>query len=192
VHLSPGPRPDLQHVLSMPGFCSQTAYIFSVPMLPDPDAIGSARCADHDAMRPRCRRYAHSVTSLRSRVSRRSQVSPLKRTSQIRRIARTPRGSRHTRGQRSTLIKWITRVSLSSRKVRVQRSSRHPRTPRRERPLRRPMVCRVGGFGSASGFLSTISQSSTNRPSPLHIRQPHLHHTSCHRLHDLAHRHRLP
>jgi hypothetical protein len=39
----------------MPGFCSQTAYIFAVPMLPDPDAIGSARCVDHNAMRPRCR-----------------------------------------------------------------------------------------------------------------------------------------
>jgi hypothetical protein len=86
--------------------------------------------------------YAHSVTPRGSRVSRLSQVSPLKLTWQIRRIARTPRGSRHTHSQRSTLIKWIARVSLSSRKTRVQRSSRHPRNPRRERPLRRPMVCR--------------------------------------------------
>lgn len=52
MHLSPGPRPDLQHVLSMPGFCSQTAYIFAVPVLPDPDASGSAWCVDHDAMSP--------------------------------------------------------------------------------------------------------------------------------------------
>ncbi len=62
----------------------------------------------------------------------------------------------------------------------------------RERPQRQSTVCRVGGFGSASGFLSTISQSWANRPSPLHFRQTHLHHTSCHRLHDLAHTHRPP
>jgi hypothetical protein len=31
-------RLSRRHVLSMPGFCSQTAYIFTVPMLPGPDA----------------------------------------------------------------------------------------------------------------------------------------------------------
>ena len=159
VRRPPGPRPDLQHVLSMPGFCSQTAYIFAVPMLPDSDAIGSAWCVDHDAMPP-CGRRVRALSHVAgSRVSRLSQASQFKRTSRIRRIARTPRGSRHTRSQRSRLIKWIARASLSSRTTRVQRSSRHPRTPRRERPLRRPMVCRVGGFGSASGFLDITSLS---------------------------------
>jgi hypothetical protein len=136
--------------------------------------------------------YALSVTSRGSRLSRLSRVSPLKRTSQITRIARMPLGSRRSRSQRATLINWIARVSLTTRRTRVQRSSRHPRTPRRERPLRRPMVCRVGGFGSASGSLDIISQSSTNRPSPLRFRQTHPHHTSCHRLHDLTDRHRPP
>jgi hypothetical protein len=56
VHLSPGARPDLQHVLSMPGFRSQTAYIFAASMSPDSDAVGSACCVDHDAMRRCCRR----------------------------------------------------------------------------------------------------------------------------------------
>jgi len=125
---------------------------------------------------PGARRPALSVTSRGSRLSRLSRVSPLKRTSQIRRIARMPLGSRRSRSQRATLINWIARVSLTTRRTRVQRSSRHPRTPRtprRERPLRRPMVCRVGGFGSASGSLDIISQSSTNRPSPLRFRQTH-------------------
>jgi hypothetical protein len=160
----------------MPGFCSQTAYIFAVRMLPPiPTPLGPP-CAS--IMTPCVRAaavYAVSVTPLGSRASRLSQVSPLQRTSQIRRIARTPRGSQHTRSQRSMLSKWIAQVSLSSRKARVQRSSCHPRTPRRERPPRRPMVCRAGGFGSASGFLSTISESFTNRPSPFHLRQTHPH-----------------
>jgi hypothetical protein len=54
-HRPQGPRPDLQHVLSMPGFCSQTAYIFTAPRSSDSDAIGSARCVDHGAMHPCCR-----------------------------------------------------------------------------------------------------------------------------------------
>ena len=197
VHLSPGARPDLQHVLSMPGFRSQTAYIFAVSNV--------ARSRRHwirlvrRSMTPCVRAaavYALSVTVARvanSRVFRGLHPSSGHRESDASRACRL--ATRSTRSQRSTLIKWIARVSLSSRKTRVQRSSRHPRTPRtprRERPPRRPMVCRVGGFGSASGFLDIISQSSTNRPSPLHLRQTHLHHTSCHRLHDLAHRHRPP
>lgn len=125
----------------MPSFCSQTAYIFAVPMAPDSDAIGSAKCVDHDAMRPCCRRICHSVTSRGSRVSRLARASLFKRTSRIRRIARMPLGTLSARGQRATLIKWIARVALSSRKTRVPRRSRHPRTARRERPQRQSTVC---------------------------------------------------
>jgi hypothetical protein len=161
------------------------------PMLPDPDAIGSACCVDHDARRPCCRRVCASDMSRESRVSRLSRDSPLQRTSQIRRIAGTPRRSRHTHSQRSPLIKWIARVSLSSRKTRVQRSSRHQRTkPATGEAAATADGLRVAGFGSASGSLDIIPQSSANPPPPLHIRHTLLHHTFCHRLHDLAHRHR--
>jgi len=44
------------------------------------------------------------------------------------------------------------------------------------------MVSGVEGFGSAKGCLDIISLSSTNRLSPLDLRQTHLHHTSCHRF----------
>jgi hypothetical protein len=147
----------------------------------DSDAIGSAWCVDHDAMRPRCRRvcalrHVARVASLAS-----LQVSPVKWTSHIRRIARMPLGSRHTRSQRSTLIRWIARVSLSSWKTRVQRSSRHPRTPRtprRERPLRRPMVCRVGGFRQRLGLprhhLSVFHQPAISSPPPTNAPASHL------------------
>jgi hypothetical protein len=58
----------------MSGFRSQTAYIFAVSMLPDPDAFGSARCVDHAATRPPCRRvcaltHVASVASLASSAS---------------------------------------------------------------------------------------------------------------------------
>ncbi len=56
----------------MPGFCSQTAYIFRGPSVASAsDAIGSALCVDHAAMRPCCRRvcalsHVASVASLAS------------------------------------------------------------------------------------------------------------------------------
>jgi hypothetical protein len=65
-------RLSRRHVLSMPGFCSQTAYIFRGPSVTsDSDAIGSDLCVDHDAMRPCCRRgcalsHVASVASLAS------------------------------------------------------------------------------------------------------------------------------
>lgn len=56
LHRPRGTRPDLQHILSMPGFRSQTAYIFRDPnVASDSDAIGSALCVDHAVMRPCCR-----------------------------------------------------------------------------------------------------------------------------------------
>jgi hypothetical protein len=73
VHRPPGPRPDLQHVLSMPGFCSQTAYIFRGFNVADSDAIGSAWCVHHDGMRPCCRRVCalgHGREGRDSRVFR--------------------------------------------------------------------------------------------------------------------------
>ncbi len=134
MHVSRRPRPNLQHVLSMPGFCSQTAYILSshdcpIPTRSNPPCT-SLMPPRSGACRPCVRSTSHRAGHEFSRLSR---VSSMKRTSQITRIARMPRGSRHTRGQRSTLIKWIARVSLSSRKTRVERGSRHPRTPRREK-----------------------------------------------------------
>ena len=148
-------------------------------------------------IRPCCRRvcalsHVASVARLASFAGLRDSSGH--RKSDASRACRLARG--RTRSQRATLIKWIARVLLTTRKTRIQRSSRHPRTPRtprRERPLRRPMVCRVGGFGSASGFLDIISQSSINRPSPLHLRQTHTaSHTLVTAFIDLAHRHRRP
>jgi len=185
----------------MPGFCSQTAYIFAGPnvaqrgqccLIPTPLAAGASLltpCVGAAAV------YAHSVTSPGSRLSRLSRVSPLNRTSQIRRIARMPLGTRRTRSQRSMLIKWIARVSLSSRKTRVQRSSRHPRTPRtprRETPVRRPMICKVGGsrhrLEPPRRHLSVFHQPATFSPPPTNAPASHL----LSRLHDLAHMHRPP
>jgi hypothetical protein len=71
-------------------------------------------------------------------------------------------------------------------------SSANPANPATGKATATTDGLRVGVFGSASGFLDIISQSSTHRPSPLHLRQTPLHHTSCHRLHDLARRHRPP
>jgi hypothetical protein len=49
-------RLSRRHVLIMPGFCSQTAYILRDPnVASDSDAIGSALCVDHAGMRPCCR-----------------------------------------------------------------------------------------------------------------------------------------
>ena len=49
-------RLSRRHALSMPGFCSQTAYIFAVRMSPDSDATGTPWSVVHDAMRPCCSR----------------------------------------------------------------------------------------------------------------------------------------
>jgi hypothetical protein len=65
-------RLSRRHVLSMPGFCSQTAYIFRAPNVASAsDAIGSAWCVDHAVMRPCCCRvcalyHVASVASLAS------------------------------------------------------------------------------------------------------------------------------
>jgi hypothetical protein len=175
----------------MPGFCSQTAYIFrgpSVPPSPTPlDPPGASimppcvRAADMDAL------------SRVLRVSRLSQVSPLKRTSRIRRSTRMRLGSRRSRSQRATLIMWMTRVSLSARTTRVQRSSRHPQTPRREGLPRAggspaPMVCGIGRFSSAAVLLAITSQSSTGRRPPLTFdRRTAAFRVRPHRYHCLAH-----
>jgi hypothetical protein len=161
-----------RHVPSMPGLCSQTAYIFRrsecCPRFRRHWIRLVRRSCRRTSVLPPCLHL--SVTSRASRVSRRSQALLFKRTSRIRRIARMPLGTRSTRGQRATLIKWIARVSLTTRKTRIQRSSRHPRAPRtplRERPLRRPMVCRsesLRRLGLPRHHLSVFQQPAISAP----------------------------
>ena len=185
-------RLSRRHVLSMPGFCSQTAYIFAVPMLPDPHAIGSAWCVNHGATRPCCRRVC--ALSRVARVASLASFAGFTLAADIANQTHRTRAAGHAAHAQSAFdadqvdCARVAVIAKDSRSAKFA-SSANPATGK---PLRRPMACGVGGFGSASGFLDIISQSSTNRPSPLHLRQTHLHHTSCHRLHDLAHRHRRP
>jgi hypothetical protein len=90
-------RLSRRHVPSMPGFCSQTAYIFVVPMSPDSDAIGSAWCIHHDGMRPCGRRVcarSHGREGRDSRVFRRLRYSSGHRDSDASRECRLARGVR--------------------------------------------------------------------------------------------------
>jgi len=154
-----------------------------------------------------------------ARTSRFRRTSPFSRRMRAQRTPRGSRGSRiqrTSRGSRTSRIQRTSRGSRTSRYSLTSRFSSAPRYTRTSRPLAlwshlavsrnsvRAAHTRDGRatapadglqgrvFGSASGFLDVISRSSTYRPSPPHLRQTHLHHTSCHRLHDLAHRHRPP
>ena len=135
------------------------------------------------------------------RIARTARTSRFRRTSPFSRRMRAQRTPRGSRGSRYSLTsRFFERTALythvaSACAVESPCGQRqfgprcsHPRPwgqPRRR-------VVAGGVFGSASEFLDVISQSSTYRPSPPHLRQTHLHHTSCHRLHDVAHRHRPP
>ena len=162
----------------------------------------------------RMERIARTARTSRFRrtspFSRRMRAQRTPRGSRASRIQRTSRGSRTSRIQRTSRGSRTSRYSLTSRIFERTALYTHvasacavespcgqrqfgPRClhPRPWGQPRRRMVA-GGVFGSASGFLDVISQSSTYRPSPPHLRQTHLHHTSCHRLHDVAHRHRPP
>jgi hypothetical protein len=195
VHRSPGPRPDLQHVLSMPGFCSQTAYIFTERMLPDPDAIGSARGVDHDAMRPRRRRvcalnHVAKVASLASFAGRTLDADIANQTHRAHTAwhAEYARSAFHADQVDCARLALIAKDSRSAKFA----SSANPANPAtgtatstvdglQGRRLRQRL-------GLLRHHLSVFHQPAISSPPPT----THLHHASCHRLHDLAHRHRPP
>jgi hypothetical protein len=173
VHLSPGARPDLQHVLSMPGFRSQTAYIFAASMSPDSDAVGSACCVDHDAMRRCCRRVCapSHVARIASLASFAGFTLEADMANQAHRahaawLATYAQSAFHADQVDCARLALIAKDSRSAKFA----SSANPATGKatatadglQGRRLRR-----------ASGFLDITAQSFTNRPSPLHLRQTH-------------------
>ena len=165
----------------------------------------------------RITRTAHTSRLQRtSPFSRRSRVRRTSRGPRASRIQRTSRGSRASRIQRTSRTSRTSRIQRTSRGSRTSRYSltsrfsSAPRSPRTSRLLSAPIrsallapatvaaVAPAGGLQGESvrqrlgGSLDIISQSSTNRLSPLHVRQTHLHHTSCHRSLRLAHTRRPP
>jgi len=183
-----------RHVLSMPGFCSQTAYIFAVPMLPDPDATGSARCDDHDAS-PRRRgvcalSHVAKVASLASFAGFTLEANIANQTHHAHAawLATYAQSAFHADQVDCARLALIAKDSRSAKFA----SSANPANPATETPPPRPMV----GGPEASAGPRASSTSCLSFPPTGHLLSTSDKRTGITPLgtafHDLAHAHRPP